>query len=131
MELGANIHITAPNGWTALDFARNTNREESVKLLEQHIHLHQDIVDEPESSTVTKLTEEQRQVLEVYQNSFDDDEVDHGLIAELLVYIDQQEPGAVLVFLPGYEDIVSIKASACTGCPTNLDNLAGRLEGFL
>ena len=100
MELGTNIHITAPNGWTALDFAKNTNREESIKLLEQHIHLHQDIVDEPESSTVTKLTEEQRQALEVYQNSFDDDEVDHGLIAELLVHIDQQDLGAVLVFLP-------------------------------
>ena len=43
--LGANLHLTAPNGWTALEFAKNTNQIKSIQLLEQHLAEQDDFYD--------------------------------------------------------------------------------------
>lgn len=46
-------------------------------------------------------------LLQRYQFSFDDEQVDYELIAQLLEYISESayEEGAILVFLPGWDDI--------------------------
>ena len=55
------------------------------------------------------ISPEDRELLSMYQHSFDDDKVDTQLVAELLLKIHTTQPeGAILVFLPGYDDIVSV-----------------------
>ena len=50
-----------------------------------------------------------RELLALYQQSFDDDKVDVVLVTELVHKIHTTQPeGAILVFLPGYDDIVAI-----------------------
>ncbi len=63
------------------------------------------------SSASSSLTREQAELLALYQSSFDDEQVDHQLILGLLEYLAGEAPGAVLVFLPGYEDIMAIRSS--------------------
>ena len=57
-----------------------------------------------------EMTEEEREVLRLYTASVDqqEDRVDHDLVLHLLRHIhSSQSEGAVLVFLPGYEDIAT------------------------
>ncbi len=63
---------------------------------------------------VAELTEEQRELLALYHGSFDDDRVDHMLIGRIVEEIQAGDDvatsgGAVLVFLPGYDDIVTLR----------------------
>jgi len=108
LGLGANPHLRAPNGWTALDFATNTGQTDAVKVLETFLARQDDFYDKDDASA-KQMTDEDRQLLESYQNSFDDDTVDHELILNLLRCIHDKPQGAVLVFLPGYEDIMTVK----------------------
>jgi len=58
------------------------------------------------------LTEVQAQeALRAYQYAFDDENVDYDLILQLLHYIDKSGygPGAILVFLPGWDDISRLR----------------------
>ncbi len=67
------------------------------------------------------LTDEQRDALALYQGSFDDDRVDHGLVIKIIELIQRElapeeaaspseaVEGAILVFLPGYDDIVTLR----------------------
>jgi len=110
LEVGANVHLKAGNGWTALDFARNTGQGEAAKILEAHLAMLDDFHRPEDTQAAQQLREEQREMLEDYQNSFDEDDVDHNLIVQIIKHIHKQEgAGAVLVFLPGYEDIINIK----------------------
>lgn len=55
------------------------------------------------------ISPEDRELLTLYHQSFDDDKVDYSLIAALLLKLHLTQPeGAVLVFLPGYDDIVAV-----------------------
>ncbi len=63
-----------------------------------------------EEENSVELTDDQKYVLALYHRSFDDDRVDHDLVIAVVKHIvmDSDE-GAVLVFLPGYEDIVIVR----------------------
>ena len=61
------------------------------------------------SEDLQLVSPEDRELLSVYQQSFDDDKVDIVLVTELILKIHTTQPeGAMLVFLPGYDDIVAV-----------------------
>uniref|UniRef100_A0A3B3T4R6 RNA helicase n=1 Tax=Paramormyrops kingsleyae TaxID=1676925 RepID=A0A3B3T4R6_9TELE len=113
LSMGADVNMKASNGWTALDWARHFNQAEVVDLLESY-HSSQEVRRLDESSLVhaanTELSTEDQELLKVYHHSFDDEKVDLDLIMHLLHNIFQNsEEGAILIFLPGYDEIVSLR----------------------
>ncbi len=95
-----------------VDWARNFNQGHIVSLFEHFNETHEDTVEEAEekpeySSGIEKEVQER---LEMYHNTFDDDKVDYNLILSLISFIcKSKSDGAILVFLPGYDDIVGVK----------------------
>ncbi|XP_073408067.1 3'-5' RNA helicase YTHDC2 isoform X2 [Dendrobates tinctorius] len=111
--MGANIHSKASNGWTALDWARHFGQTEVVDLLESYsTSLEPGSLDE--SSLVqtesSSLSVEEQELLKAYHYSFDVDKVDLDLILHILYNICQNsDSGAILIFLPGYDEIVGLR----------------------
>ena len=104
LQPGVNTGHKLGNGWTALDCARQQSQEDCEHLLMKY--------EERQGGEVVELsqemTEEEREVLRLYTASVDTDRVDHDLVLHLLRHIHTSQPeGAVLVFLPGYEDIAT------------------------
>ena len=50
-------------------------------------------------------------MLNVYHRTFNDELVDHNLVASVIRYIQEEisDEGSILVFLPGYEDITTMR----------------------
>lgn len=114
LHLGANVDIRASNDWTALDWARNFNRSDIIEILEAHIlaceSSYSNMSDLLNKMEGMELGDEEKTLLDIYHHSFDDEKVDLSLILAVLYKILMcQEEGAVLVFLPGYDEIVSIR----------------------
>ena len=64
----------------------------------------------PSLPPAPSITPEQQRLVELYLSTVDEDRVDCDLVLHLLVHIHTtQGPGAVLVFLPGYEDIAGVR----------------------
>ncbi|KAJ8287216.1 hypothetical protein GJAV_G00048990 [Gymnothorax javanicus] len=113
LSMGASVNMKASNGWTALDWARHFNQAEAVDLLESFISS-QEAGKLDESSLVqspsASLSAEDQELLKAYHHSFDDERVDLDLIMHLLSNICQSsDDGAVLIFLPGYDEIVGLR----------------------
>ncbi|KAL2100516.1 hypothetical protein ACEWY4_004910 [Coilia grayii] len=113
LSMGASVSLKAPNGWTAIDWAKHFEQTEVVDLLEAFISS-QEAGRLDESSLVQacsgELSAEEQELLKVYHHSFDDEKVDLDLIMHLLFNICQSsDEGAVLIFLPGYDEIVSLR----------------------
>ncbi|XP_058239188.1 3'-5' RNA helicase YTHDC2 [Hemibagrus wyckioides] len=112
-SMGANVHLKASNGWTALDWAKHFNQTEAVDLLESHISsLEAGQLDESSlvQSHSGELSAQDQELLKAYHHSFDDEKVDLDLIMHLLFNICQSsDEGAVLIFLPGYDEIVGMR----------------------
>ncbi|GAA6095870.1 3'-5' RNA helicase YTHDC2 isoform X1 [Tachysurus ichikawai] len=113
LSMGANVHLKASNGWTALDWAKQFNQTEAVDLLESHIssleagHLDESSLVQSHSE---ELSAQDQELLKAYHHSFDDEKVDLDLIMHLLFNICQSsDEGAVLIFLPGYDEIVGLR----------------------
>uniref|UniRef100_A0A7I4A4A1 RNA helicase n=1 Tax=Physcomitrium patens TaxID=3218 RepID=A0A7I4A4A1_PHYPA len=105
LSLGADISAAANNGHTAFDWAKNNGQEEVVSILTEHM---------------VKVQQAQFQAAETallqnYQMSADQDEIDVALIERLLHRLHEaagerlDTQGAVLVFLPGWEDISRLR----------------------
>ncbi|KAI5615726.1 putative ATP-dependent RNA helicase YTHDC2 isoform X1 [Silurus asotus] len=113
LSMGANVHVKASNGWTALDWAKHFNQTEAVDLLESHISsLEAGQLDESSlvQSSSGELSAQDQELLKAYHHSFDDEKVDLDLIMHLLFNICQSsDEGAVLIFLPGYDEIVGLR----------------------
>ncbi|XP_073334572.1 3'-5' RNA helicase YTHDC2 isoform X1 [Pagrus major] len=113
LSMGANINMKAANGWTALDFAKHFQQTEAVDLLKSSIPLGE--VSSLDESTLVQcgsaeLSPEDQELLKLYHHSFDDELVDLDLIMELLHNIcSTSSDGAVLIFLPGYDEIVTLR----------------------
>ncbi|XP_072038537.1 3'-5' RNA helicase YTHDC2-like [Amphiura filiformis] len=113
LSLGANVNARMSNDMTALDMARKFQQTEAVELLEAHIAAIQsnptddaDLVKQHSN----EISEEDKELLQAYHHSFDDERVDLDLVLALLTYIcDNSQEGAILVFLPGYDDIVTLR----------------------
>ncbi|XP_066567383.1 3'-5' RNA helicase YTHDC2 [Amia ocellicauda] len=113
LSMGANVNIKASNGWTALDWAKHFSQTEVVDLLESYTSS-LEAGDLDESSLVQAqsgdMSAEDQELLKVYHHSFDDERVDLDLIMHLLYNICQtSDEGAVLIFLPGYDEIVGLR----------------------
>jgi hypothetical protein len=81
-------------------------------VLEAQLARTDDYGAEVTSSSSCQLTVEEAEQLARYQASFDDEQVDHRLILSLLEHLVEEPPGAVLVFLPGYEDIMGLRSAS-------------------
>ncbi|XP_071794185.1 3'-5' RNA helicase YTHDC2-like isoform X2 [Asterias amurensis] len=112
LSLGANATKRASNDMTAIDWAKKFNQTDVIEVLQAHITNTQtetdfetDLIEDS-----SDITAEDKELLQAYHHSFDDERVDIKLIIALLTYIlDNSEEGAILVFLPGYDDIVSLR----------------------
>uniref|UniRef100_A0A803MHF9 RNA helicase n=1 Tax=Chenopodium quinoa TaxID=63459 RepID=A0A803MHF9_CHEQI len=94
LSLGADCHLQARDGSTALDWAKREDQSEAVEIIMKHM------VDSSSSSV------EEQQLLEKYMSTTNPDFIDVVLIEKLLRKICMEsEDGAILVFLPGWEDI--------------------------
>uniref|UniRef100_A0A0B7AQ95 RNA helicase n=1 Tax=Arion vulgaris TaxID=1028688 RepID=A0A0B7AQ95_9EUPU len=111
LSLGADASIRTSNNWTALDFAKKFNKIDILELLEAHLSsLESGHVEVGEDLQL--VSEEDRELLSAYQQSFDDEKVDISLVTCLINHIQTMErEGAILVFLPGYDDIMNLKAA--------------------
>ncbi|XP_022100852.1 probable ATP-dependent RNA helicase YTHDC2 [Acanthaster planci] len=112
LSLGANPTHRASNDMTPVDWATKFNQADVVEILQAHITNMQVEVDD-ESHLIkdsVDISDEDKELLQAYHHSFDDERVDLNLIVSLLTYISEKsEEGAVLVFLPGYDDIVALR----------------------
>ncbi|XP_053787405.1 3'-5' RNA helicase YTHDC2-like isoform X8 [Vidua chalybeata] len=113
ISMGASIHCKSSNGWMAVDWARHFGQTEVVDLLESYSASFA-FGNLDESSLVqnsgSDLSAEDRELLAAYHHSFDDEKVDLDLIMHLLHSICHScDAGAVLIFLPGYDEIVSLR----------------------
>ncbi|XP_070780527.1 3'-5' RNA helicase YTHDC2 [Enoplosus armatus] len=113
LNMGADINMKASNGWIALDFAKDFQQTDAIDLLKSSIPLGEgNSLDE--SSLVqcgkVELSIEEQELLKLYHHSFDDERVDLDLIMDLLHNIcSTSSDGAVLIFLPGYDEIVALR----------------------
>ncbi|XP_061703653.1 3'-5' RNA helicase YTHDC2 isoform X2 [Syngnathoides biaculeatus] len=115
--MGANINLKASNGWTALDFAKHFQQVDAVDLLQSYVAFKR--MEDQKMSTVVhysstddqdRASTENQDLLKLYHHNFDDEFVDLDLIMNLLHKIcSTTTDGAVLIFLPGYDDIVSLR----------------------
>uniref|UniRef100_A0AAY4BH52 RNA helicase n=1 Tax=Denticeps clupeoides TaxID=299321 RepID=A0AAY4BH52_9TELE len=113
LSMGASVTLKASNGWTAFDWAEHFKQTDMVDLLEAFISS-QEMGKLNESPLVqsgsSELSAEDQELLKAYHNCFDDEKVDLDLIMHLLFNICQSsDEGAVLIFLPGYDEIVSLR----------------------
>ncbi|XP_068278683.1 3'-5' RNA helicase YTHDC2 isoform X2 [Nyctibius grandis] len=113
ISMGASIHCKSSNGWMALDWAKQFGQMEVVDLLESYsASLECGNLDESSlvQTSGSDLSAEDRELLKAYHHSFDDEKVDLDLIMHLLYNICHScDTGAILVFLPGYDEIVSLR----------------------
>uniref|UniRef100_A0A671FHS6 RNA helicase n=1 Tax=Rhinolophus ferrumequinum TaxID=59479 RepID=A0A671FHS6_RHIFE len=113
ISMGADVHSKASNGWMALDWAKHFGQTEIVDLLESY-SASLEFGNLDESSLVqtsgNDLSAEDRELLKAYHHSFDDEKVDLDLIMHLLYNICHScDAGAILIFLPGYDEIVGLR----------------------
>ncbi|KAL4604831.1 putative ATP-dependent RNA helicase YTHDC2 [Arapaima gigas] len=98
---------------TALNWAKHFNQSDVVDLLESYLSSLETAKLDESSLVQTQSADfcvEDQERLKAYHNSSDDEKVDLDLILHLLYNICQtSDDGAVLIFLPGYDDIVELR----------------------
>lgn len=69
------------------------------------------LASQEENAADRELTDEKREILSLYHNTINDERVDHDLVTALILHIQLnfEDTGAILVFLPGYDDIVQLR----------------------
>ncbi|XP_042863704.1 3'-5' RNA helicase YTHDC2-like [Penaeus japonicus] len=132
LALGSSLTLRAANDWTAADWAQSTGQQETLDLLHAYsacegVDLltisgkgmqgsstssnHGNVIRGP--STVVPLTEllpEEKRMLDAYHHSVSEEVADVDLVYALCYKIHtSQPPGAILIFLPGYDDIVNLR----------------------
>ncbi|XP_012146608.1 3'-5' RNA helicase YTHDC2 [Megachile rotundata] len=112
LNLGANLNLRAGNEWTALDWARNMNQTECAELIEAYMKTY-DCAVQDDAITHAKdvsLSEEDKLLLDVYHHTFNDENINYDLLLQLIMHIHLKMPlGSLLIFLPGYDDIVTMR----------------------
>ena len=94
LSFGANCHLQDKEGKTALAWAEHENQKEAVEILRKHI------------DTNSVDPKEEQLVLDRYLQDVNPELIDVILIEQLLRKIcTDSEEGAILVFLPGWDDI--------------------------
>lgn len=111
LDMGADPSIKGKHNYTALDWSVSINGYSACsQLLEMSSH--------PQQQQQLQQQQQQQQIqsppkhlakvlLDVYHSTVNDEKIDHRLILDVILYIcTQLTPGAILVFLPGYDDIL-------------------------
>lgn len=94
LSFGADCHLQDNDGTTALEWAKRENQEEAAEILKKHIE--KDIT----------CSEEEKPLLDKYFSTANPELIDVVLIEQLLRKIcTDSTDGAILVFLPGWDDI--------------------------
>ncbi|XP_077256086.1 3'-5' RNA helicase YTHDC2 [Temnothorax americanus] len=112
LNLGANLNLRSANDWAALDWAKSRNHTECAELIEAYMKTYDCGVPSNALAHIgeTSLSEEDKLLLDIYHHTFNDDNIDYDLLLELVFYIHiKMPPGSILIFLPGYDDIVTMK----------------------
>ncbi|XP_021300774.1 DExH-box ATP-dependent RNA helicase DExH6-like isoform X1 [Herrania umbratica] len=94
LSFGVNCHLRSKDGKRALEWAEQENQQEATEIIKKHMQ------------SLLSNSGEQQQLLDKYIEAVDPEIIDVVLIEQLLrkICIDSNE-GAILVFLPGWEDI--------------------------
>ncbi|KZV16627.1 hypothetical protein F511_12083 [Dorcoceras hygrometricum] len=94
LSFGVDCHLRSNSGKTALDFAEQDNHREAAEIIRKHM-------EKP-----LFYSDEGQLLLEKYMAKIDPELIDFVLIEKLLRRIcDDSEDGAILIFLPGWDDI--------------------------
>lgn len=105
LSYGANPILKDTNGLTALDYAIRCKHQDCIQLLERY--------QPPEKTDDDDYEKAMDQFcLAAYQlTSSKPNEIDHELLLAVIRYIHSVKPtdGSILVFLPGYDDIMAQK----------------------
>ncbi|GAB2282467.1 hypothetical protein Dimus_017010 [Dionaea muscipula] len=103
LSLGADCHLKARDGSTALDWAEGEKQVEAVEILKTHME------------NAASLSIQEKQQVDKYLSSTNPELVDVVLIEQLLRKIcADSTDGAILVFLPGWDDINRTRESLLT-----------------
>ncbi|XP_055534497.1 3'-5' RNA helicase YTHDC2-like [Wyeomyia smithii] len=119
LDMGADPSIKGKHNYTALDWSLSINGYSGCcQLLEMATNPQQQL-----QQQALQLQSPPKQLskvlLDVYHSTVNDEKIDHRLILDIILYIcTQLAPGAILVFLPGYDDILE-----------QYETLSGRLNG--
>ncbi|XP_030462866.2 DExH-box ATP-dependent RNA helicase DExH6 isoform X1 [Syzygium oleosum] len=99
LSFGADCHLKAKDGATALDWAERENQQEAAELIRKQME-----------STSSNSVDEQL-LLDKYLSTVNPELIDVVLIEQLLKKIcTDSKDGAILVFLPGWDDINRAKS---------------------
>lgn len=106
IQLQASVHIRDQQGNTAADYSAEHPDGLCLQILASSDSFAQQ---QQHQLQINQIDLEKQRLMNAYQQQFNEDsEVDHDLILSLLEGLYRsQHPGAVMVFLPGYNDIVA------------------------
>ncbi|XP_038221277.1 3'-5' RNA helicase YTHDC2-like [Zerene cesonia] len=104
LRIGADPSLKDKNGKTAYDYAMDGGHTECAKLLSTFNHMEEAKSNEEEDSAADNF------LLDVYHHSFSEELIDHDLMLALVKHIHlNMAKGSILIFLPGYDDIVTLR----------------------
>ncbi|XP_045500941.1 3'-5' RNA helicase YTHDC2-like [Colias croceus] len=111
LRIGADPSIKDKNGKTAYDYAVDGGHTECAKVLATFNH-----IEEPKNNVEEDIAADNF-LLDVYHHSFSEELIDHDLMLALVKHIHlNMAKGSILIFLPGYDDIVSLR-DMIQACP--------------
>ncbi|KAL1202084.1 DExH-box ATP-dependent RNA helicase DExH2 [Cardamine amara subsp. amara] len=98
LSFGADYKLESKEGITALVLAEKENQFETAQIIKEH------------KKNIQSKSQQAKNLLNNYMAKINPDAVDVGLIVDLMkkICVDSEE-GAILVFLPGWEEIVQTK----------------------
>lgn len=101
--LGASVHIRCNHCKTALDYAQFNGHEPIFDLLIAVNHQQETI----KQQLLPPQDHPSRHLLDDYDKTITDDNIDFDLIVKIIEFVHTtQQAGSILVFLPGYDDIM-------------------------
>lgn len=115
LSFGANPSLKDPHGKMALDYAEENEQEDCCELL---VHLNQNMApisgpileDDGDSAAQAKAWQHFKLIAYKMTSGalMKSNDIDHELLQHVLkhIHIDKPIDGSILVFLPGYEDIM-------------------------
>ncbi|XP_068622480.1 3'-5' RNA helicase YTHDC2-like [Battus philenor] len=104
LHLGADPYFKDKSGKTAYDYAEENGHMECAKLLASFNSSEESKDNQEEENAADNF------LLDVYNHSMSEELIDHDLMLTLIKHIHVNLPkGSILIFLPGYDDIVTLR----------------------
>lgn len=101
LSMGADATIVGGFNRTALQWANDMEQWQCAEIIRRFM----------ESNTIQSNAKQPvGKLLEIYTSQSNEDEIDHDLLTKIIFYIHTKMPsGSILIFLPGYDDILEQK----------------------